>query len=654
MPVTTELRTAPAGIVYSATGEQHVNEALVGARSSLRHNDVPHVLFASPVPEDEVPPGLTVVPFEPEPSGDWFLDAIANMRRSPFERTIFLDTDTYVVGEIVHMLRVLDQYDIAAAHEVGHRPFHDPEVPPIFHEFNTGVIAWRAGELTTMFLDSWHETRREWTRAEPFRHAATDDQRPFRHCAWKHGLRLYVLAAEYNWRTVWPDTVVERIRVIHGRYHDYEGLAAQVNKDRGPRTFVPTARPGAQVGSRRLGRPAEAVPGIVQVWPAGALDVPNQRLPGPNGRPEGEVDRRAALDGAGATSASTGSPSSPRRSRRGSRFRLTIVLPDQKQSAAGIYAMLHYARMLRQAMQVHLAVQDTTPTPWRYTTAGWALEPDDLPDADGLLIPADTPDAWLLGAPERAGRRILYVQGFGARRDYHTVRNLERFGDRCTPTVVNAAATPNVIAVARWLAEEAAQCGCQVAHVPYGLDRAVFQPGPSTGDRLAVVAMMTDKAEWKGTGDGVEALSLVREKRPDIEVVLFGDARVDFACEFHRAPDRRAVAALLRRACVYVVPSWEEGFGMTGVEALACGAALATTDTKGSRDFAEDGHTALVSRPRDTEALAENILRLLDDSELRSSLLTQATSVLAERVPTWEASAARFADAVVGATAERD
>lgn len=58
-----------------------------------------------------------------------------------------------------------------------------------------------------------------------------------------------------------------------------------------------------------------------------------------------------------------------------------------------------------------------------------------------------------------------------------------RFGDPCTPTVVDADPTPTVIAVAQWLAEEAAQCGCQVVHVPYGLDRAV----PMEADTIAFV-----------------------------------------------------------------------------------------------------------------------------------------------------------------------
>jgi glycosyltransferase involved in cell wall biosynthesis len=65
---------------------------------------------------------------------------------------------------------------------------------------------------------------------------------------------------------------------------------------------------------------------------------------------------------------------------------------------------------------------------------------------------------------------------------------------------------------------------------------------------------------------------------------------------------------------------WGEGFGKTPLEAMACGAALVTTDNGGSRDFAHDGETALVSAPGDPIALSANVLSLLGDDERRIGL----------------------------------
>ncbi len=183
------------------------------------------------------------------------------MRSTPFERSIFLDSDTFVVGEIIHVLELLDRYDVAAVHAPGYRGLADPDVPAAFYEFNCGVLAWRANERTAAFLTSWYETYMAWLRESPFPGAGTmatrvgtpsNDQPAFRHCAWNSDLRLAVLGPEYNFRIGYPVTAVEEVRIIHGRHPDYEALAARLNRKRGPRTYVPPSFRLAVRLARRL------------------------------------------------------------------------------------------------------------------------------------------------------------------------------------------------------------------------------------------------------------------------------------------------------------------------------------------------------------------------------------------------------------------
>lgn len=252
----------PAGVVLSAVGASYVAEAVRAARTSLRHNRLPHVLFADR--DVEAVAGLHVARLQD--SGNPYADKIASMRRSPFERTIYLDTDTFVVGEIGHVLELLDSYDIAAAHAAGYRGMPDPEVPAAFYELNTGVLAWRSSEQVDAFLGDWLATYLAWRRHEPFARAGgaeglsagdgpssgrAADQPAFRRCVWKHGLRLYVLGPEYNMRLGEPATIVAPVRVIHGRHPDLDGLAARVNDRPGPRRWPrpPTLR---QRVARRL------------------------------------------------------------------------------------------------------------------------------------------------------------------------------------------------------------------------------------------------------------------------------------------------------------------------------------------------------------------------------------------------------------------
>jgi hypothetical protein len=240
----TELERAPAGIMYSAFGEKHIAEAARAARSSLQHNDIPHLIFAAGEVR-EPPPGVTVVGFEPISSAP-FVDRIANMRRSPFERTLCLDTDTFVVDQMVGVLELLDHYDLALAQAPAYRGLHDPEVPAAFPEFNCGVVAWRSSTSVAAFLKSWEETYRAWLiedvlpgidgEPHPSR-TGIGDQPAFRRCAWQHGMRVATLPPEYNLRLGFQTTVVDRVRLLHGHTNRYEKLARQYNSKILPRTY---------------------------------------------------------------------------------------------------------------------------------------------------------------------------------------------------------------------------------------------------------------------------------------------------------------------------------------------------------------------------------------------------------------------------------
>jgi hypothetical protein len=251
---------AAAGIMYSAFGERYIAEAARAARSSLAHNDVPHVIFSAGEVLDP-PPGVAVVSFE-QTSAAPFLDRIANMRRSPFERTIYLDTDTFVVDSILDVFELLDDYDLAAAQAPGYRGLDDPEVPAAFPEFNCGFVAWRASERVSEFLASWEATYREWLEKDVLKgprggeapsRSPIGDQPAFRRCAWQHGMRVATLAPEYNLRLGIQTTVIDRVRVIHGHSDKYETLAERFNRATGPRTF-PEPRPIRRVSRQVFDR----------------------------------------------------------------------------------------------------------------------------------------------------------------------------------------------------------------------------------------------------------------------------------------------------------------------------------------------------------------------------------------------------------------
>jgi glycosyltransferase involved in cell wall biosynthesis len=378
------------------------------------------------------------------------------------------------------------------------------------------------------------------------------------------------------------------------------------------------------------------------------------RSPGRRVPREGEILERRLLDAAGelvrrderlrrlARSAPLTPPTPPapadtvarplaRGARSGARARVTFIVPHQRPTTGGVYVIEQFARHLAAHLTVSVAVREGVPR----TLAGVEvraaprLDAAALPAADVLVYPADMRDAaLLLDLPADRGRPVMLFQGYGT---------------PGSPVVeANLSAAASSVAVAHWLVEVALDHGAPCAHVPEGLDREVFAPGPPACERPPRVSFMTHRLDWKGLGDALEALALVRAARPDVEIALFGTERVEGMGSFLDSPSRSEVAAVLRSSSVHVVASWEEGFGLTGAEAIACGAALATTDTKGSRDYALDGQTALVSAPRDPRALARNVLTLLGDADLRARLSSTGRRQLRTVMPPWPEAARRM------------
>jgi glycosyltransferase involved in cell wall biosynthesis len=76
----------------------------------------------------------------------------------------------------------------------------------------------------------------------------------------------------------------------------------------------------------------------------------------------------------------------------------------------------------------------------------------------------------------------------------------------------------------------------------------------------------------------------------------------------------------LREAWVLVQPSPKEGWGLTVVEAGACGTAVVAADSPGLRDSVRDGETGLLVPWGDDARLADALARVLEDRALRQRL----------------------------------
>jgi glycosyltransferase involved in cell wall biosynthesis len=250
-----------------------------------------------------------------------------------------------------------------------------------------------------------------------------------------------------------------------------------------------------------------------------------------------------------------------------------------------------------------------------------------IPDGDIVFATAWQTAEWVTNYSKSKGRGFYLIQ------------HLETWNGPEGRVLATWRAPLQKVVPSKWLADIAKNMGESAIYIPYGLDMDKFYLiTPSEARDANQLMMLYHESEWKGCAEGLQALSLVREKNSDMRAIFFGTPARPEALpewiEYHRSPSPMQLRELYNRASIFVAPSRTEGWGLTGCEALLCGAALVATDIDGHREFAFDGQTALTSPARSPERLAENVNRLLKDPQLRIELAKKGHEFL--RTLTWE------------------
>lgn len=217
------------GFVYIATGDQFVEEAKISAKSvKTLMPDVPITLFTDQEIDTELFDDVTLID---KPRYD-FGDQVFHLDQTPYERTIFLDSDIYLDEGIYDVFDVLDEFDIAAGQDT--RNYSSKRVdfkgvdriPDCFSEYNSGVVAFRMNSTTRDFFEIWKEAYEE-----VIDRGQIHNQAAFRYALYHSDARIATLPQEYNCLFRNPGQVYGKVKVFHGRLIDIETPGAKMYVD---------------------------------------------------------------------------------------------------------------------------------------------------------------------------------------------------------------------------------------------------------------------------------------------------------------------------------------------------------------------------------------------------------------------------------------
>jgi len=178
----------------------------------------------------------------------------------------------------------------------------------------------------------------------------------------------------------------------------------------------------------------------------------------------------------------------------------------------------------------------------------------------------------------------------------------------------------------------------RVTSVPTGIDTARFQPGDKSGARaelgldpaLNYVGIVATLRSWKGHSYLIDAFAQLDAPGWQLLIVGGGPQMDNLSAQIQALGaggrvrlmgEQRNAERWMQALDLFCLPSYaNEGVPQAIMQAMLTGLPIVTTPVGAILEAVTDGETALVIQPRNAEAIAGALHRLMQDAPLRSTL----------------------------------
>lgn len=243
------------GVTFVSTGEQYVHEAAESAGFVLESNPkVPICVITSESLENiarQYDVFQDIVTVADSKIFDDIRDKAYHMDRTSYSKTLYLDTDTVVMGDLTPVFEALNRFDILARH-APYKTVELSDVPDAFPELNGGVIAFRSCDRVDEMFDIWidkYEQQIKHGRVGDIPIKSKDklsdlggggqlhDQSSFREAIYISDVQFAALPNNYNFRH--SGRVHGKVKILHeGGGEMTQRLIKVINESPYGRTYV--------------------------------------------------------------------------------------------------------------------------------------------------------------------------------------------------------------------------------------------------------------------------------------------------------------------------------------------------------------------------------------------------------------------------------
>ncbi len=165
-----------------------------------------------------------------------------------------------------------------------------------------------------------------------------------------------------------------------------------------------------------------------------------------------------------------------------------------------------------------------------------------------------------------------------------------------------------------------------------GADLSAYTPG--TVEREPFILWISRLQKYKGPTDAVEVLEKLAPDFPELKLVIVGSGpfkeKLNAFIAEKGMQEKVTLTGfisetekidLLQRAAIHLQSSYKEGWGLSVIEANACGCPVVANDTTGLRDSCRDNETGLLYKHCDIDDAASKVRQILTDEPLRDRLV---------------------------------
>lgn len=166
-----------------------------------------------------------------------------------------------------------------------------------------------------------------------------------------------------------------------------------------------------------------------------------------------------------------------------------------------------------------------------------------------------------------------------------------------------------------------------------GIDTAIFCDKKIRTIGKLNICLVARKHPWKGFVDFIDAWESlengVKDNVGKISIISHDDLSnftIPEIAEVIKPKSDVEISTIMNQSHIFISTSWWEGFGLPPLEAMACGCAVISSNSKGILEYAVHGHNCITYEPKKVDQLARAMIDLLVNETLRKKLVSVGVS----------------------------